>query len=454
MAEDKPATKSKRFFKLAGMTASVMGDYAKTQIKSLFLSEEEAEKQQKESHSRSGSRIAETLGELKGAVMKVGQMATLAQDILPKELASALTSLQKEAPPMAYSVIAEQIEAELGAPPEALFRYFSKEPFASASIGQVHRAVTDDGREVIVKVQYPGVDGAVDSDLAHLKVALRASGIVKMSKEEMNRVFGEIRDRLVEELDYCIEADNVRLFREHHKDDEYVVVPDVIGERSSQRVLTLTYEPGDHLNQLQSLGYSQELRNTLGLNLFRIFLSQILDLRVVHADPNPANMAFRPDGTIVLYDFGCVKRLPDHFIQAYRDIIHAALVEDYVDVERCLNELSILREGGPAIEHSYYKEWRDVILLPYTAAPEFDYGNTNIHEEIVKRIPGVLKRMDSFQSSPDMIFVNRVVGGHYGTLRHLKSKGPFLDLVKAKVYESRAKDGEDKGEDEEDKGEN
>ncbi|MEO1268440.1 MAG: AarF/UbiB family protein, partial [Myxococcota bacterium] len=182
----KPVSKSKRFFKLAGMTASVAGNYAKSKLKSVFKNAEESARQQAESYQESGERIAKTLGELKGAAMKIGQMASVASDVLPKELSSALKSLQNEAPPMSFDVIASQIEQEFGARPEILFNHFDPEPFAAASIGQVHRAQVDDGREVVVKVQYPGVDSSVDSDLAHLKLALRASGLVKMNRKAFN----------------------------------------------------------------------------------------------------------------------------------------------------------------------------------------------------------------------------------------------------------------------------
>ena len=250
------------------MTASVAGNFAKNKIKTAFMNEEAAAHAREDYNREAGNRIAKTLGELKGAVMKVGQMASIASDILPKELAEALGTLQKEAPPMAYEVIAEQIESEFGQPPEALFETFDREPFAAASIGQVHRARTDDGREVVVKVQYPGVDEAVDSDLNHLKVALRASGLLKVSKESLDATMVELRARLHEELDYCLEADNVRAFAAFHKDHDDILVPDVVGERSSQRVLTLIYEPGDHVDQLDAKGYTQKERDALGVSLW------------------------------------------------------------------------------------------------------------------------------------------------------------------------------------------
>src|SRR5688572_8825696 len=160
---DRPVSGGRRILRLAGLTTRVAGNYAASRVKSWFQSQDDAERSSERSHRRSGELIAATLGELKGAVMKVGQMASTARDLLPKEVADALSALQREAPPMPFEVIGEQIEREFGAPTETLFARFDRVPFASASIGQVHRAVTDDGREVVVKVQYPGVDDAVDS---------------------------------------------------------------------------------------------------------------------------------------------------------------------------------------------------------------------------------------------------------------------------------------------------
>ena len=426
---DKPVNKRQRFMKLAGMTASVASNYAGSKIKSVFQSAEAAAKERAESYRESGERIAQTLGELKGAAMKVGQMASLANDILPKELTASLKSLQKEAPPMPYEVIAEQIRSELGSAPELLFNRFDPEPFAAASIGQVHRAQVDDGREVVVKVQYPGVDGSVDSDLAHLKLALKASGLVRTSKKNLDMLFGEIKERLHEELDYCNEADNVRLFRDFHKEDGYVVVPQVVGERSSQRVLTLTYESGDNINDLDKEGYDQPTRDKIGKHLFLITLRQLFDLQAMHADPNPANFAFRRDGTVVMYDFGCVKKIKPEIAEAYGRTIYDAIQENYEGVEKGLIELGARRTDGPQIEPEYYKMWRDTLLIPFTQEEPFDYGRSTIHEDVVKLIPSVLKRLDSFQPPVEVVFIDRVVGGHYGNLRTVRSKGRFLDLV-------------------------
>ncbi len=431
---DGPVTRGRRFFKLAGMTAQVAGSYAKTRIKSIFQSEEAADADRREAHELNGGRIARTLGELKGAVMKVGQMASIAGDILPKEIADALRGLQREAPPVAFEVIAAQIERELGSPPETLFKRFDKVPFAAASIGQVHRATTDDGREVVVKVQYPGVDTAVNSDLSHLKLVLKASGLIKIRKQALDDVFREVKARLHEELDYCNEADNVRKFREYHRRHPFVAIPDVVGERSAQRVLTLTYEHGDHIGELDERGYPQATRDLLGMNLFKMMVDQLFDLRTIHADPNPGNLAFRPDGTIVLYDFGCVKQIPDHIIDAYGATIRCGLEEDYAGVERGLDALGVLNPDGPRVELEYYKGWRDIFAVPFLASDTFDYAKSTIHDDVIKKVPGALKRIESFQPPSDLVFIDRAIAGHYGNLRKIGARGRFLAMLWPYLY--------------------
>lgn len=431
----KPATGSSRFFQLAGMTASVVGNYAKSRVTGLFQSKEKAEAQRQEAHRQSGIRIAETLGQLKGAVMKVGQMASMIGDILPKELVQHLSTLQNEAPPMPYSVIAEQIEKELGGPPDTLFDDFDREPFASASIGQVHRAWTQDGRDVVVKVQYPGVDAACDSDLNQLKFALRASGLIHVKKEALNDLFEEIRKRLHEELDYRTEANHARLFRDMFQQVPYVVVPHIVEERSSQRVLTLTYESGDHISRIDHNDeYTQDVRNQLGHHLMEFVVSQIFVHQTIHGDPNQANFAFRPDGSIVLYDFGCVKKLKPDIVEAYRDTIIAGINEDYEAVDRGLIALGARIPDGPPLDAEFYKPWREILFRPFLDQ-EFDYGKSAIHTEVVARIPDVLKRLNSFQPPPELFFLDRMILGQYETMRKLKPVGNFNQIIKKYLFQ-------------------
>jgi predicted unusual protein kinase regulating ubiquinone biosynthesis (AarF/ABC1/UbiB family) len=237
----KPPARGQRLFKLASMTADIAAGYAKSKVRSVLG---DAEAEERSFRQASGERLANTLGELKGAAMKVGQMVSAAKELFPPEVTEALTKLQREAPPMDFDVIAEVIEAELGAAPEVLFQHFERKPFAAASIGQVHRARTDDGREVVVKVQYPGVDQALDSDLQQVKLALRLGGLMKVDKRMVDATFLELRARMEEELDYCLEADNVRTFRAFHAADNRTVADLDRDYRCPCRALVAAPVPG------------------------------------------------------------------------------------------------------------------------------------------------------------------------------------------------------------------
>jgi len=173
MAKKAITSRTGRFIKLAGMTATVASRYASERIRRVVGDKEKQHLRTSETYRKMADDVVATLGDLKGAVMKVGQIASQTQDFLPKEISQALQKLQKEAPPIDFLLIRKQIVDELGREPDELFQFFDKKPYAAASIGQVHRAVTHEGVDVIVKVQYPGVDVSCDSDLKQLRMALR-----------------------------------------------------------------------------------------------------------------------------------------------------------------------------------------------------------------------------------------------------------------------------------------
>lgn len=412
-----PASRGGRFMKLAGMTASVAGSYAKSRVRSALGAN--SEEHEAENWRVAGERIAQTLGELKGAVMKVGQVASQARDLFPAEIADALATLQNEAPPMPFDVISDQIEKEFGTSPDRLFKHFEAEPFAAASIGQVHRATTDDGQDVVVKVQYPGVDASCDSDLAHLKLALRAAGIFRNHKESLNDLFDEMRERLHEELDYTNEAENIRLFQGFHANDEGIVIPSVIGERSSKRVLTMTYEPGDHIDRLDPTAYDQETRNLLGRRIFQAFGDQIFVHKAIHGDPHPGNFAYRPDGTLVIYDFGCVKKLKPEILPVYTRVLRAGIRREWQALDDALIALGARTATKHALGREFYEPWRDLLVEPFSKAQPYDYKKATLHQRIPKMATKALKHLNAFQVPTEAMFVDRAIGGHYYTMMKL-----------------------------------
>lgn len=425
-----PPSKFGRFFEMARTTASMAGDYTSTRIKSWFQSDEAGADSRAAAQRRAGERLAETLGELKGAAMKVGQMASVATDLLPDELAEPLEELQRDAPPMPFEVVADQIASELGAEPNILFDEFETEPFASASIGQVHRAVTDGGREAVVKVQYPGVDESVGGDLAQLKMALRAGGFLNRDRRDaLDELFAEIEARLHEELDYTQEADHVRLFRSMYADDPDVVVPEVIGERSARRVLTLSFEPGDDLDTVRR-EYSWRQTDALGTKLFTMFVEQLFCERVIHADPNPANYAFRPDGRVVLYDYGCVKKLADDQHRALVEIMRTALDRDWEGLDRALIDLGARIPEKPRIPDEIYETWHSIFLGPILEQSPYDYGDGLVYERLRENMETFLEYESRFQPPPGGVYIDRTLAGLHNVLRKLECRVPCEEIVR------------------------
>lgn len=405
------------------MTASVAGNFAASRLARPFLSGEARDAHDEAFLRAAGARLAATLGELKGAAMKIGQMASTASDLLPPELAEALAKLQQDAPPMPFEVVAEQIEAELGEAPGRLFARFDEVPFASASIGQVHRATTDDGREVVVKVQYPGVDAAVDSDLASVRAALRLARLAS-DAVALDAVLAELKDRLVEELDYCIEADHVRLFREMHAGEERLVLPDVVGERSAQRVLTLTYEAGARLKEVAT--WPQDVRDAIGRRMVEMVCDQIFVHGALHGDPHPGNLAFRRDGTVVLYDFGCVRRYGEASAEAFRDVVRSVRDLDPWLMDDAFVRLGVRAPDRPA-PIPIFTAIIDV-LAPLRDDPT-DFGAARFNEQFIGMAPKFIRHARDFLPGAEIAIVKRVVAGLYDNLRAIGARVPAAEIL-------------------------
>jgi predicted unusual protein kinase regulating ubiquinone biosynthesis (AarF/ABC1/UbiB family) len=421
-----PASRTARFFKLAGMTASVATQYAGQRVGRLFGDVSKQQARQEKAYEKMATQIADTLGELKGAVMKVGQIASQTQDFLPREFSQALQKLQKEAPPMPFADIEVQIRSELGDDPHALFAHIDPQPYAAASIGQVHRARTHDGREVIIKVQYPGVDRSIDSDLKQLKLTLKLGGLLKIPKESVDQLFNEIRDRLSEELDYTNEARNIKRFRHFHQGDPGLIIPEVIETFSTRRVLTMAFVEGDHISEVNPSRYSQDIINLIGHRLFTTMADQLFRFQAIHGDPHAGNFAFRPDGTVIMYDFGCVKQLKPEIVNAYRRTLTAALQEDYIHLDQCLIDLGARVGNKPPIDEAYYAMWRDILIRPFASHEQwYDFSEADLHKQVAAKASSVLQYLDSFKPPVESIFIDRMIAGHYWMMRRLGVQAAF-----------------------------
>ncbi|WP_157938023.1 ABC1 kinase family protein [Acinetobacter junii] len=423
------SSSGKRFLKLAGMTASIASKSVANSIRNLTADEEQKNAARSQLFQDIGIQIADTLGEMKGAVMKVGQIASQYKDIFPPEVAKAIAKLQRQAPAMPFAAIQQQVEKELGKPLNQIFSSFETDPFAAASIGQVHRAILPNGQAVVVKVQYPGVDQACESDLKQVRLALRLMGVLKIDKKLQDQLFKEIQDSLSAELNYEIEAQNLEVFKTfHEKLDQQVIIPTVYKDYSSRRVLTLSYEKGESIETAST--WSVETRNQIGRRIVRALGQEIFFLRRFHCDPHPGNFAFREDGSVIIYDYGSVKTLSPEIVQHFKSLVNAARQENIAQVEDLLVELKALAEKEK-FPDELYSQWIEILLRPLST--HYDFAENSSHHDGMRLVKKSLKYWDVFKPSPDTLMVNRTVSGHYWNLIHLKVHDNLNDLFEELV---------------------
>lgn len=418
------STPGRRFMKLASMTASIATKTVSNSIRNITADEEQKNASRSKLFQDIGLQIADTLGEMKGAVMKVGQIASQYKDIFPPEVAKAISKLQRQAPAMPFAEIKAQVEKELGKPLAQIFKSFDEQPFAAASIGQVHKAVLPNGQQVVVKVQYPGVEEACESDLKQVRLALRLMGVLKIDRKLQENLFQEIQDSLDNELNYEIEAQNLDVARAFHSAlDSKIIIPEVYSDYSSRHILTLSLEMGESIETAST--WSQETRNELGRRLFRAIGQEIFFLKRFHCDPHPGNFAFREDGSVIIYDYGGVKTLSPDVVSHFKQLINAARQHDIALMEQHLDALQSLNELGK-FPVELYEQWLEVLMRPLTT--QYDFAENSAHHDGVELIKPSLKYWDVFKPSPDTLMVNRTVSGHYWNLIHLKVNDNLNDL--------------------------
>jgi predicted unusual protein kinase regulating ubiquinone biosynthesis (AarF/ABC1/UbiB family) len=331
------------------------GSYLAYQIQRPFLGETAAKARSGAMRRKQARQVREKLQALRGPIMKVGQALSMQTHLLSGEMVEELSTLQMDAPPMHASLMRAQFKSALGKYPEEVFRSFEPEPFAAASLGQVHWAVTKNGQEVAVKIQYPAMREAIAGDFR----ALRAAGLMaRLSGHLPEAVIQEAQRGVLEETDYRHEARNIEHFREALEPLPFVQVPEVHHDLSSDRVLTMSRSPGSILSTFLKSNPSQAIRDKLGVGLTHLFFFQLFRLNALHADPHPGNYLFNRDGTISLVDFGCVKHLKPQVVRCYAQFwsrdwvrdpkIYAAIIRvlfghkapsDPVRVRRCMNEI-------------------------------------------------------------------------------------------------------------------
>lgn len=322
-------------------------------------------------HERTAQRYAELLGHSKGVLMKAGQLVSMvdaaavgAGELSPYQ--KALTRLQADAPPMDSALAVDVLEADLGQPVSALFAEFEEQPMAAASIGQVHRGVMHDGRQVAVKIQYPGVAEAIRDDLANTELlttmfrfAAGAAGALGAVMPDVEHIAYEISERISEEVDYRREAANITAFSGLYRGHPFIRVPQVIPEASGDRVLTMTYLDG--LNWAEAQQARQDLKDTWAEIIGRFVTGSYRHANLFHADPHPGNYRFGLDGTVGFVDFGCVKVLTEQQRRRIVNLMHAAVNGRKEEVRQLMIESGFFAMDSTLTADETYLWWEGII---------------------------------------------------------------------------------------------
>lgn len=360
-------------------------------------------------------KIADVMGEMKGAAMKVGQMLSADPDLVDPAFAEKLITLQREAPPMDFETVAAQVEKWLDEPIDAVFRYFDPEPLGAASIGQVHRATLFDGREVAVKVQYPGIADSIDSDLKNLGSMLKV-GRVFVTKERADGFIAEARDAIVAEADYRREGENLARFRELLSGFEGVRIPEPI--RATEQVLVMEFCAGEKLDDAINAIADVERRNALAERFVRLFVSLFHDHHTLHADPHPGNFLLAPDGAIVLLDFGCVRDFDPEIADDVLRMLVAFWSDDMARLEALFKRRGFGRPGMEWPDHETLRQYHRMILEPIAEDAPFRFSEFRVAGRVrtfFRQNLGFLRIVPP----PELLLYLRVMAGMKGMMTRI-----------------------------------
>jgi predicted unusual protein kinase regulating ubiquinone biosynthesis (AarF/ABC1/UbiB family) len=432
------STRFSRLSKLGALTTRVSTSYLGHAVAGLFQDEQARKDSTDKLHRENAERIVKDLGSLKGAAMKVGQAVAQLSDSLdlPPDVRLVLGKLHDRVEPVPFTQVQARVEAELGGSLSDLFKRFDPEPVGTASLGQAHSACLPDGTEVIVKVLHTGIDSSVHADLSALKTMLVAGRFLRRPKEEIDAIFEEIEERLKEELDYQLEAQNLQEFRRYFIND-----PELSGEVrvplahlgwSTKTVLTMERLPGRPLTVFAASA-PESSKQRAGITLAKAQLTMQYLHRAIHADPHPGNYLFTPDGKLGILDFGCVRRFDLQWMAGYGGCGLATRVNDRKGCMQSALKIGALTQRDPVSEDALWALCR-AIGRPFRDGEfSFDPISDDVQEQIAAAMPKIMLA-PCLRSPRELVFLHRSLAGLHQILRILKPRADWGQL-----FEERAR---------------
>lgn len=417
------SSRSQRTGKFITTGAKIGRNYLKHYSKKLISGEDN----QEELQEKNAEDVYDALSNLKGSALKVAQMLSMDQGLLPQAYTNKFAQAQYSAPPLSYPLVVKTFQQHFKKAPSEIFDEFSRNSVAAASIGQVHKAKLD-GKNLAIKIQYPGVANSIQSDLKMVRPVVGA--MFNISQTEISHYLSEVEERLLEETDYLLELKRSREITEACAHIEGLEFPKYYEDLSSAKVLTMDWLDGYHLDKFLALNPSQEIRNKIGQVIWDFYDFQIHRLQQVHADPHPGNFLFQEDGTVGVIDFGCIKELQEDFYRKYFQIMKPAISDDDEEFSDLLYQLQFLLKSDKTEEVSHFKEiYKDVLELlgrPFFSET-FDFSDKSYFEKIyamsdIFKNDKMVKNAKAGRGPKDAIYLNRTYFGLYSMLHSLGAK--------------------------------
>ncbi len=374
-------------------------------------------------------RVTDQLAQLRGAAMKMGQLLSLdAGELLPPELAQILSRLRADAQHMPHRQLMATLNAQWGRGWEAKFDTFSFAPMAAASIGQVHRAVAKDGRDLAIKVQYPDIGKSIDSDVNNVASLLRLSGLLP-GELDVKPLLAEAKRQLHEEADYLLEADHLTRFGDLLRDDPTFQVPDLHPDLTTGGILAMSYVEGVPIESLVSA--PQDVRDRVMTALITLLLRELFDFGLMQTDPNFANYRYDPVAErIILLDFGATRAFAPQLAEDYRGLLGAVLGGNPEQIKCAIVELGLLGDKSTPARDAEIVALVDIVMEPLRAGGLFDFGKSDMATRLRDRGLTLAADRTYWHIPPvDILFLQRKFGGMFLLATQLKARVAVGDLL-------------------------
>ena len=421
--------------------------WAASSATTIFSSEAEKEKKRKKAMKEQADYLVSEIGKLKGSIVKIGQMMALyGEHFLPEEITQALNTLNNQTVALAWPAIKQQLEQQLGSKLHDLT--IDREPLGTASLAQVHRATRNsDGLEIVLKIQYPGVADAIDSDMSLFRNMLKLTRMVPQTRE-FDQWFDEVREMMHREVNYKIEAATTRRFAERLKDDSRYIVPQIVDEYCTDQVLCMTFERGVPINSPVMLSLPQERRNQLGEASLEIAVREIFEWGEMQTDPNFGNYLVRlGDGAeaqdkIVLLDFGAIRQFDEHLLKVARNLIKAGYDHNIDEMVHAMTGY----EFFDSIPQSIKPDMAKVFLLAteafssimnnpdlpagvMDANQRYDWKKSQLHSRVMQRASKSMASRYFSVPPKEFMFISRKFIGAYTFMTVIDAKTNVRKMV-------------------------